>query len=155
MEWTTRSCQLHARWSQVNFFVNYCFIRFHSLKSTHCHSAGRQATNSRTLNSFGATFRPESSSDCAAMLDHHIQLSVFIGCEQPWVNSRYYCFSSKIRWRTVINFIRSPIPQRASVQAYSITMNTVPDTVHIESKASKVPEGIGLRLTVTQRCVRI
>ena len=34
-------------------------------------------------------------------------------------------------------------------------MNTVPDTtVHIESKkASEVPEGTGLTLTVTQKCV--
>ena len=62
MRWTTRSRQLDARWLQVNFFVNYCFIRSHSLKPTHCRSAGRQATNTHTF--MGATFRPDSSSDC-------------------------------------------------------------------------------------------
>ena len=147
MRWTTRSCQLDARGLQVNFVVNYCSIRSHRLKPTHCRSAGRQATTTHTLNSWERHF-DQSFSLTAAMLDHHVQMSVFIACEQSWVYRRKYCFLSKIRWCTVINFIRSLACKR-------ITMNTVPDiTVHIESKkASEVPEGTGLTLTVTQKCV--
>ena len=74
----TRSCQLDARWLQVTFFVNYCLIRSHSLKPTHCRSAGRQATNTHTLNSWERHF---DQSLTAAMLDHHVQMSVFIACE--------------------------------------------------------------------------
>ena len=129
MRWTTRSCQLDALWLQVNFFVNYCFMRSHSLKPTHCQSAGRQATNTHTLNSWERHF-DQSLRLTAAMLDHHVQMSVFIACEQSWVYRRKYCFLSKIRWCTVINFIWSLACKR-------ITMNTVPDsTVHIESKKS-------------------
>ena len=148
MRWTTRSCQLDAPWLQVNFFVNYCFIRSHSLKPTHCRSAGRHATNTHTLNSWERHF-DQSLHLTAAMLDHHVQMSVFIACEQSWVYRRKYCFLSKIRWCTVINFIRS-------LAWKSITMNTVADTtVHIESKKASeaVPEGTGLTLTVTQKCV--
>ena len=81
---------------QVNFFVNYCFIRSHSLKPTHCRSAGRQATNTHTLNSWERHFG-QSLRLTAAMLDHHVQMSVFIACEQSLVYRRKYCFLSKIR----------------------------------------------------------
>ena len=116
MRWTTRSCQLDARWLQVNFLVNYCFIRSHVwLKPTHCRSAGRQAINTHTLNSWERHF-DQSLRLTAAMLDHHVQMSVFIACEQSWVYRRKYCFLSKIRRCTVINFIRSLACKR-------ITMN--------------------------------
>ena len=116
MRWKTRSCRLDARWLQVNFFVNYCFIRSHRLKPTHCRSAGRQATNAHTLNSWERHF-DQSFHLTAAMLDHHVQMSVFIACEQSWVYRRKYCFLSKIRWCTVVNFIWSLACKR-------ITMNS-------------------------------
>ena len=106
MRWTTRRCQLDARRLQVNFLVNYCFIRSHSLKPPNCRSAGRQATNTHTLNSWERNF-DHCLRLTAAMLDHHVQMLVFIACEQSWVYRRKYCFLSKIRCCTVINFIRS------------------------------------------------
>ena len=115
MRWTTRSCQLDARWLQVNFFVNYCFIRSHRLKPTHCRSAGRQATNTNTLNSWERHF-DQSLRLTAAMLDHHVQMSVFIACEQSWVYRRKYCFLSKIRWCTVIIFFRMQWTQSRTPQ---------------------------------------
>ena len=41
--------------------MNYCFIRSHSLKPTHCRSAGRQATNTHTLNSWERHFDQSSN----------------------------------------------------------------------------------------------
>ena len=74
----------------------------------------RQATNTHTLNSWERHF-DQSLHLTAAMLDHHVQMSVFIACEQSWVYRRKYCFLSNIRITLMHCYQFYPI---ASVQAY-------------------------------------